>query len=44
MRNLIILPSAEADLQEIGDYIAEKNLDAAISFFCNTALILDYRG
>jgi plasmid stabilization system protein ParE len=32
VRKLIILPSAEADLRDIGDFIAQNNLDAAIAF------------
>lgn len=32
MTRLIISPEASADLQEIGDFIARDNLEAAISF------------
>ncbi|MGH9547924.1 MAG: type II toxin-antitoxin system RelE/ParE family toxin, partial [Terriglobales bacterium] len=32
MIKLIFSPRAENDLQDIGDFIAQDNLDAAISF------------
>ncbi|MBZ0185318.1 MAG: type II toxin-antitoxin system RelE/ParE family toxin, partial [Candidatus Obscuribacterales bacterium] len=32
MTTLIISPEARADLEEIGDYIAQDNVEAAISF------------